>query len=1371
MSDCKQKSRYTTRALLGARLCLLSLAIAASVISVSQAYAAPFSMSYSGRLTQSTGAPVDGPVDISVKFWNASVSGNSLTAPIEFTAVDLNSGVFLLPLELSAEQVQQIFGDGVSPVYIEITAAGKTYPRQQYSFVPYALRVPVDGKTLAFDSNGNLGLSLSSLPAANQFLTKNSSGQLIWGTPAGTAGTSGTMSLPNVGTAGTYVKVVTDPQGRVTQGLSLAAADITAALGQSLTTAVVAESGTNLYYTDARARGVISANAPLSYGISSGQISLAQGSGSSNGYLSSADWTTFNAKQNALGFTPLNKAGDSMTGTLNMNGQPITNAGNVMISAAKTLGLGVFDNTSEATMIASLDSTGATSPDKGKTWFNSSTSQIKYWTGSTAQSLGVSGAGLTNLNGLTVNTQSFATGTSGSSPFFNSTGTVHTLNIPLASAAGVTAGVISNSDYTSFNGKLSGVAAGTGVSVLTASGTATVSLSSVGTAGTYTKVQTNAQGQVVSGGSLSASDIPGLDASKITTGQLSAANGGTGVNSTATFPTAGVVVTRDATETLTNKTLTAATINGASSISGSTTINTTGPVNSGAQTVAGNVTILGNSTTANKLVLNDKGSTNSVSLKAPDTMVSSLTWELPSTNGSSGQVLSTNGSGTLSWISAAVGSVTNVTGTAPISVATGTSTPVISMLQANSTTNGYLGSADWTTFNNKQEAGNYIIALTGDVTATGPGSAAATLAAVAIAGTSTKVTYDVKGRVTLGTSLAAADIPPLSAAIITSGTLAAANGGTGVNSTATFPTSGVVVTRDAAETLTNKTLSAATINGASSIGGSTTISTTGTAATGALTAVSVSSQGSVTILGNSTTANKLILNDKGSTNSVALKAPDTLASTLTWELPSTNGTSGQVLSTNGSGTLSWVSAAVGSVTNVTGAGPISVATGTSTPVISMSQANGTTNGYLSSADWTTFNNKQAAGNYITALTGDVTASGAGSAAASLSTTGVTAGTYTKVTVDAKGRATAGTSLVAADIPAHSAALISSGTLAVANGGTGVSSTTVSSVFAGPISGSGAPSFRALVAGDLPVMGGANGTAAGTAGAVPGPAATDNVKFLRGDGTWAAPAAVAAGATNQIQYNSGGVLTSNANFVYSGGNVGIGTTSPISALQLASGNLNVTNASGAVSYLGATNASGNGLVYIQNSLGSNGVYLNSSGASFFNGGNVGIGTTAPSALLHVQGGDRMSAIKAVSSGSPGLTLQSTASGGKDWEIFSTGTGNSLGVGGLAFYDNTTGAYRQVIDTNGNVGIGSTAPTAALDVGTGSIAMGYEQVVATCPSSYICSVSCSAGKQVLGGGCDLASGAVQQTKPNGTTGWTCLASGTVYMNVFAMCARMK
>lgn len=52
----------------------------------------------------------------------------------------------------------------------------------------------------------------------------------------------------------------------------------------------------------------------------------------------------------------------------------------------------------------------------------------------------------------------------------------------------------------------------------------------------------------------------------------------------------------------------------------------------------------------------------------------------------------------------------------------------ISQQAASSTNNGYLSSTDWNTFNNKQSAGNYITALTGDVTASGPGSSTATIA-------------------------------------------------------------------------------------------------------------------------------------------------------------------------------------------------------------------------------------------------------------------------------------------------------------------------------------------------------------------------------------------------------------------------------------------------------------------------------------------------------------------------------------------------------------------------------------------------------------------------------------------------------------------
>lgn len=55
------------------------------------------------------------------------------------------------------------------------------------------------------------------------------------------------------------------------------------------------------------------------------------------------------------------------------------------------------------------------------------------------------------------------------------------------------------------------------------------------------------------------------------------------------------------------------------------------------------------------------------------------------------------------------------------------------------------------------------------------------------------------------------------------------------------------------------------------------------------------------------------------------------------------------------------------------------------------------------------------GDQTITLTGDVTGSGTGSFTATLAASGVTAGTYTKLTVDSKGRATAGTSLTSGDV--------------------------------------------------------------------------------------------------------------------------------------------------------------------------------------------------------------------------------------------------------------------------------------------------------------------------------------------------------------------
>jgi len=88
------------------------------------------------------------------------------------------------------------------------------------------------------------------------------------------------------------------------------------------------------------------------------------------------------------------------------------------------------------------------------------------------------------------------------------------------------------------------------------------------------------------------------------------------------------------------------------------------------------------------------------------------------------------------------------------------------------------------------------------------------------------------------------------------------------------------------------------------------------------------------------------------------------------------GTSGQVLTSSGAGAPTWTTPTTGTVTSVTGTSPIA-SSGGNTPAISISQATTSTNGYLSSTDWNTFNNKQPAGTYVTSVsaTSPVTSSG------------------------------------------------------------------------------------------------------------------------------------------------------------------------------------------------------------------------------------------------------------------------------------------------------------------------------------------------------------------------------------------------------------
>jgi hypothetical protein len=112
------------------------------------------------------------------------------------------------------------------------------------------------------------------------------------------------------------------------------------------------------------------------------------------------------------------------------------------------------------------------------------------------------------------------------------------------------------------------------------------------------------------------------------------------------------------------------------------------------------------------------------------------------------------------------------------------------------------------------------------------------------------------------------------------------------------------------------------------------------------------------------------------------------------------------------------------------------------------------------------------------------------------------------------------------------------------------------------------------------------------------------------------------------------------------------------------------------------------------------------------GQVGIGVSTPiSAQLHIVAGgsaDRNSClrIKNTNVGQSGITLDGTSAvSGHQYNIWTTAAGELNPVGGLSIYDDTAGAYRMVISSGGNVGIGTAVPSTTLHVNGTVTASGY------------------------------------------------------------------
>ena len=191
-------------------------------------------------------------------------------------------------------------------------------------------------------------------------------------------------------------------------------------------------------------------------------------------------------------------------------------------------------------------------------------------------------------------------------------------------------------------------------------------------------------------------------------------------------------------------------------------------------------------------------------------------------------------------------------------------------------------------------------------------------------------------------------------------------------------------------------------------------------------------------------------------------------------------------------------------------------------------------------------------------------------------------------------------------------------------------------------------------------------------------------------------AVGANTLNYLSKWDGSALVESS--IFDNGKVGIGTASP-------GAKLHVVDTANSVLRVEATNTT-TGTPYLQLNTNVASVenwqlYVPSSGngLTFRNttdtldrmvidqDGYVGIGTANPSGILSLASSETTGTH---------LRISNTSTGGSEWRIYSSGSGNSLGAGLLSFNYNGSGDALIMDSNSGNVGIGTT-PQAKLHIG--------------------------------------------------------------------------
>lgn len=217
---------------------------------------------------------------------------------------------------------------------------------------------------------------------------------------------------------------------------------------------------------------------------------------------------------------------------------------------------------------------------------------------------------------------------------------------------------------------------------------------------------------------------------------------------------------------------------------------------------------------------------------------------------------------------------------------------------------------------------------------------------------------------------------------------------------------------------------------------------------------------------------------------------------------------------------------------------------------------------------------------------------------------------------------------------------------------------------------------------------------------------DGIVIKESDGGSSAIEMYGSAIDGRIFIRSGGLRTiemrGNGITSFNGGNVGIGTDSPITKFHI-SGNSDVSSGDVRLRITDNDVSAGSMVPGIEFFGGSSQIAeiraVDTLGLQFLNGsgnvdmvidldGNVGIGTDSPFAQLHI--------LKTGTVGtSSGLLLENTQANRR---ILLTAGVNGVTSDGFSIRDQTDGINRFVIDSTGNVGIGTDSPNTALEIGT-------------------------------------------------------------------------